>query len=72
MNGLQGLEETARKLFQANHKSNDAIQRGQIHGNTVTIGARSYSYTLAVDVNVCDGMYVWANVYCGTAVIVGV
>lgn len=72
MNGLQGLEETARKLFQANHKNGDELQRGQIHGNTVTIGARSYPYTLAVDVNVCDGMYVWANVYCGTAVIVGV
>ncbi len=72
MNGLNGLAETARKLFQANHKNGDEIQRGRVYGNTVTIGARSYPYTLAVDVNVCDGMYVWASVYAGTAVIVGV
>lgn len=71
MNGLNGLSETSKKLFQVNHKSDDAIRRGQIHGNRVTIGTRSYPYTLAVDVNVYDGQYVWANVYCGTAVIVG-
>lgn len=72
MNGLPGLAETAKKLLQTNRKSGDEIQRGQVHGDAVTIGSRSYPYTLAVDVNVSDGMYVWANIYCGTAVIVGV
>lgn len=72
MNGLMGLEETAKKLFQINRKSGNGIQRGKVQGESVVIGSRSYPYTLAVDVTVSEGMYVWAEVYGGTAVIVGV
>lgn len=72
MNGLMGLEETAKKLFQANRKNGNGIQRGKVQGDSVVIGSRSYPYTLAVDVNISEGMYVWAEVYGGTAVIVGV
>lgn len=72
MNGLAGLAETAKKLLRGNRQKSDEIQRGRVHGSVVVIGAQSYPYTVAVDINVSDGMYVWANVYCGTAVIVGV
>lgn len=71
-NGLLGLEETVKKIVRQSKSSQDnRIRQGRINGNMVIIGARSYPYTLAVDINIKNGMYVWAELYNGTAVIVG-
>lgn len=47
------------------------IQRGRVSGDYVIIKSRMYAYDLAVDINVKDGMYVWAEIAGGVAVIVG-
>lgn len=71
-NGLFGLEETVKKIVRQSKDSQDnRIKQGRIAGDVVIIGARSYPYTLAVDINIKDNMYVWAELYNGTAVIVG-
>lgn len=71
-NGLLGLEETVKKIVrQSSSSQGNRIRQGRISGDTVIIGARSYPYTLAVDINIKNGMYVWAELYNGTAVIVG-
>lgn len=70
--GLIGLEETVKKIVRQSKGSQDnRIRQGRINGDAVIIGARSYPYTLAVDINIKNGMYVWAELYNGTAVIVG-
>lgn len=71
-NGLLGLEETVKKIVHQSKDSQDnRIRQGRISGDTVIIGSRAYPYTLAVDINIKDNMYVWAELYNGTAVIVG-
>lgn len=71
-NGLLGLEETIKKIVRQSNGSQDKrIRQGRISGDTVIIGARSYPFTLAVDINIKENMYVWAEIYNGTAVIVG-
>lgn len=71
-NGLLGLEETVKKIVrQSKDSQGNRIRQGRISGDTVIIGARSYPYTLAVDINIKENMYVWAEIYNGTAVIVG-
>lgn len=71
-NGLVGLEETIKRIVQQSKETQDKrIRQGRIDGDMVIIGARSYPYTLAVDINIKNGMYVWAELYNGTAVIVG-
>lgn len=47
------------------------IQRGRVSGDYVIINSRTYAYDLAVDINVKDGMHVWAEIAGGVAVIVG-
>lgn len=70
--GLIGLEETVKKIVRQSKDSQDnRIRHGLIDGDMVIIGARSYPYTLAVDINIKNGMYVWAELYNGTAVVVG-
>lgn len=70
--GLLGLEDTVKKIVRQSKGSQDnRIRQGRINGSMVIIGARSYPYTLAVDINIKNGMYVWAELYNGTAVIVG-
>lgn len=70
--GLLGLEETVKKIVRQSEGSQDnRIRQGRINGDMVIIGVRSYPYTLAVDINIKNGMYVWAELYNGTAVIVG-
>lgn len=51
--------------------SSATIQRGRVSGDYVIINSRTYAYDLAVDINVKDGMYVWAEIAGGVAVIVG-
>jgi len=70
--GLIGLQETFKQVVKKAQTAQDnRIKQGKINGDVVVIGSSSYPYTLAVDINVKDGMYVWAELYNGTAIIVG-
>lgn len=71
--GLEGLAATFRQLVKNASANNTGaeIKRGMVDGDSVIINSRAYPYALAIDLNVKDGMYVWVNLYNGTAVIVG-
>lgn len=56
---------------QANSKEGTGLTRAYIRGNCAYINNRAYSYTLAVDINVSDGIYVYCELCNGQAVIVG-
>lgn len=56
---------------QADNKEGTGLTRAYIRGNCAYINNRAYSYTLAVDINVCDGMHVYCELCNGQAVIVG-
>lgn len=71
--GLDRLAATMRQLVQKTsaNGANAEIKQGMVDGDSVVVASRSYPYTLAIDLNVKDGMYVWVNLYNGVAVIVG-
>lgn len=72
MYGLAGLREVLRQREQKKKETKGSgITRGLISGGTVSIQGKSYPYTLAVDVTVHNGQYVWCELYGNRAVIVG-
>lgn len=76
MRGMAGLAEVFTEMRMAERKTatkqDSTIKRGVVHGTCVSIGSASYPYTVAVDINIVDGMYVWCEIYGNsTAVIVG-
>ena len=72
MNGVIGLANYIAKVVNAN-KKNNATFRGQINGNSIWVGNKSYPFTLAIDININSGDYVWCilNDSKTKAVIVG-
>lgn len=79
---MQGLEGLRQYLIQRNQriqkqaqqqlsKQGSGITRALISGNCVYVNNQAYPYTLAVDINVYDGMNVYCELCNGQAVIVG-
>ena len=72
MYGLAGLKEALRQKQKKNKNSEGSgITRGLISGDFVCVNGKSYPYTLAVDVTVHNGQYVWCELYGNRAVVVG-
>jgi len=73
MNGVERLADALRiGMKNARKKSEQKAKRGVIQGGMVRIGARSYPFKAAVDVNTEEGSFVWVQIsQAGTAVIVG-
>lgn len=56
---------------QTDNQNGTGIARAYIRGDCAYINNRAYPYTLAVDITVSDGMYVYCELCNGQAVIVG-
>lgn len=73
MDGYIALSKTVNQIITAARvKSDGNIKRGKILSDTtVVIDGKGYSYTMAVDINVVSGQYVWCELCNGQAIIVG-
>jgi hypothetical protein len=72
MQGLAGLTQAIMQYKQSGkNKKQQTIRRGTVSGGLVYIDGRGYVYTVAVDINVTDGMPVWCEIAGTQAVIVG-
>ncbi len=49
----------------------DGIKRGKVTGNLVQVAGRSYPYTVAVDIPVEEGDWIYVAIVNNRAVVVG-
>ena len=78
MYGLAGLREVLlQKNFQSKtdkaraQKEDTGILRARVSGDYAYVNGRGYRYTLAVDINIHNGQYVWCELCGNQAVSVG-
>lgn len=71
MDELQKLSQTVADAIQKKKKSEKKIRRGIVSGGLVYINGHGYVYSVAVDINIVDGMSVWCEMSGTRAVIVG-
>jgi hypothetical protein len=51
--------------------NNNGVMRAKVSGNMVQVSGRSYSYTVAVDIQISDGEWVYVAIVNNRAVVVG-
>lgn len=77
MAGMAELYAIFQKMARAQQKKTSqreesSIRQGLIAGSHVMIDGKLYPYTVAIDMKVVEGMYVWCEISrSGMAVIVG-
>jgi len=58
--GVQSLANTIARIMKNNKGTTEpAIKRGMISGNRIIVDGADYNYSVAVDVDVSDGDYVY-------------
>lgn len=71
MDGMLALRGAIAEALHSRKKNKNQIRRGTVSGGLVYINGRGYVYSVAVDINVVDGMSVWCEMSGTRAVIVG-
>ena len=68
-----GVDSLCNAIANAVRRDNDQdnIKHGKISGSVINVAGRSYAYTVAVDIPVSDGDWVYVMITNNRAVVVG-